>query len=384
MVTGKAIKKALIWVVILALMLPLIPAVTHADDTFGFSEMYVKTDNGKKLAVRAEPNKDAEIVGYAEYGHQVLVDWGYAGNDGWSRLIWGSVDGYVQTRYLVSKKPAAYKSPEQKKAEEAKKQAEEAKAAQKKLDNELKSEKEISPCYIAVRPSRSTGKVNYRVGPSTLTSVITSFPSGKELIAIGETTNWWRAKDPDTDKIGYIFKDLTTVLNKQVIVSEQIDGTQKLGKLNVNGEFELTCKLPADYKLQVVEMRGESIIASVLSDDMTKPDMYLTIAYDDLYGEVDRMNDLSAEDLEVLKASFDEVDEVEFSILKTGLGTDLLVARETIGQKESITFLSIYKGYFVEFCMTPNPNAASQTLTDVQIQTAIQFLTDVMFEPVQK
>ena len=33
--------------------------------------------------------------------------------------------------------------------------------------------------------------------------------------------------------------------------------------------------------------------------------------------------------------------------------------------------------------MTPNPNAAIKTLTDDQIQTAIQFLTDVMFEPIQ-
>lgn len=373
--TRSILKKALVWVLLMALVLPLIPAVAHADD-FGFSKMYVKTSNGKKLAVRAEPNKNAEVVGYAEYGHEVLVDWGYAGNDGWSRLIWGSVDGYVQSRYLVSEKPAAYKSPEQKKAEEQK-------AAQKKLDNELKSEKEISPCYIAVRPSRSTGWVNFRVGPSTLTSVITSYPSGKELIAVGETNNWWRAKDPESSKTGYIFKNLTTKLNKEVI-SETADGSEKLGKLSVNGEFELTCKLPADYKLQVVEMRGESIIASVLSDDMTKPQMYLSIAYDELYAEVDRMNDLSEEDIAVLKASFEEQDDVTFQDAETGLGTRLLIVREVGDGVDFVDILSVYKGYLVEFNMTPNPKAASQTLTEEQIQTAIQFLTDVMFEPVQK
>jgi len=51
--------------------------------------------------------------------------------------------------------------------------------------------------------------------------------------------------------------------------------------------------------------------------------------------------------------------------------------------EDFVKILSIYKGYFVEFTMTPNPNAASKTLTDDQIQTAIQFLTDVMFEPMQ-
>ena len=375
MVTRNTLKKLLIWVVILALMLPLIPAAAHAD-TYGFSEMWVKTDNGKKLAVRAEPNKKAEIIGYAAYGHNVMVDWGYAGNDGWSRLIWGSMDGYVQTRYLVSEKPEPYKSPEQKKAEQEK-------AEQKKLDNELKSEKEITPCYIAVRPSRSTGWVNFRVGPSTLTSKITSYPSGKELIAVGETKNWWRAKDPESGKTGYIYKSLTKKLNKELIISETTDGTEKLGKLNVNGEFELTCKLPADYKLQVVEVRGESIIASVLSDDMTKPQMYLSIAYDELYADVDRMNDMSEEDIAVLKASFEEQDDVTFQDAETGLGTRLLIVREVGDGVDFVDILSVYKGYLVEFNMTPNPKAANQTLTDEQIQTAIQFLTDVMFEPVQ-
>ena len=377
MITRNTLKKALIWVVMLALLLPLIPAVARAEETYGFSEMWIKTDNGKKLAVRAEPNKNAEIIGYAAYGHNVMVDWGYAGNDGWSRLIWGSMDGYVQTRYLVSEKPAAYKSPEQKKAEEQK-------AEQKKLDNELKSEKEITPCYIAVRPSRSTGWVNFRVGPSTLTSKITSYPSGKELIAVGETKNWWRAKDPESGKTGYIYKNLTKKLNKELIISETADGAEKLGKLNVNGEFELTCKLPADYKLQVVEVRGESIIASVLSDDMTKPQMYLSIAYDEIYADVDRMNDMSEEDIAVLKASFEEQDDVTFQDAETGLGTRLLIVREVGDGVDFVDILSVYKGYLVEFNMTPNPKAASQALTDEQIETAIQFLTDVMFEPVQK
>ena len=44
MITRTSLKNILVWVLVLALMLPLIPAVTHAD-TYGFSEMYVKTDS---------------------------------------------------------------------------------------------------------------------------------------------------------------------------------------------------------------------------------------------------------------------------------------------------------------------------------------------------
>ncbi len=221
------------------------------------------------------------------------------------------------------------------------------------------------------------------MGPSTITSKITSYPANKELIALGETKTWLRAKDPETGKIGYIYKKYTVKLNKE-LTSEKSDGTEKLGRLTVNGEFELTCKLPEDYALQVVDVKGENIIASVTSNDMTKPQMYLSIAYDELYGEVARMNDLSEEDLAVLEESYKEMDQVEIEYRQTGLGTKLMVVREVGNGTNFVDILSIYKGYLVEFNMTPNPNAANQTLTEEQIQTAIQFLTDVMFEPVKE
>ena len=201
---------------------------------------------------------------------------------------------------------------------------------------------------------------------------------------VGETLNWYRARDPETNKLGYIQKELTVKLDKQMAVEEMDDGTLKLGKLNVNGEFELTCKLPEGYKLQVVDMRGESIIASVLPDDMIRPQMYLSIAFDEAYAEVDRMNDMTDEELAILEESFRKMNQVEIEYRETGLGTKLMVVREVGDDTDFVDFLSVYKGYFVEFVMTPNPNAAVQELTEEQIETAIQFLTDVMFEPVQK
>lgn len=385
MISSKA-KKALIWVLVLALMLPLMASVARAEEMTGYSEMYVKTDNGGSLTVRAEPNKNAKAVGKVQYRQIVYWDWSYAGNDGWSRIAFGANNyGYVQTRYLVSEDPGPYQKPTKapatpKPTANPKKEAEELKKKQAELDSELKSEKEIDPIYIQVRTKRASGWVNFRVGPSTLTSKITTLPSGKELIAEGETKNWWRARDPETNKVGYIFKDLTAKMNKPVVTSD----TQSLGKLTVNGEFELTCKIPAGYKLQVVDLRGESIIASVTSDDITKPQMYLSIAYDELYADVDRMNDLSEDDLAILEESYTSEYQVEIEYRETGYGTKLMVVKE-IGNDESfVDFLSVYKGYLVEFNLTPNPNLANQVLTDEQIQMCIDFLTDVDFNPVQK
>ena len=388
----KTVKRILVWVLLLALMVPFVASIAYAEDTedtYGYSHMYVKTDNGKDLTVRAQPNKKAQALGKVKYGQEVIVDWSYAGNDGWSKIMWGAAgDGYVQTRYLVDEDPGPYKKATKapatpKPTKDPKKEAAELKKQQDALNKELKSEKEIEPCYIAVRPSRSTGMVNFRVGPSTITTKITTFPSGKELIALGETKNWWRARDPETGKVGYIFKNLTVKLDKKLVTEEAQDATQKLGKLSVNGEFELICKLPVDYKIQVVDMKGERIFASILSDDMTKPEMYLRISYDELYGEVDRMNDMSAEDLAVLENSFTSDNEVEISYRETGYGTKLLVAKEIGSGADSVSILSVYKGYLVEFEMTPRANAANQTLNEEQIQMCIDFLTNVDFNPIK-
>ena len=391
MTTRKTLKKALTWILLLALVLPVIPVAvsdTHAEPMS--STMYVKTSDGKSLTVREKPSKKAAAIGKVAYGEPVEVDWAYAGNDGWSRILVGAAGhpyGYVQTRYLVDEKPAPYKKPtaKPKTTPDPKKQAADLKKQQAELNAELKSEKEIDPCYIVVRPSRSTGKVNFRVGPSTITTKITTFLSGKELIAIGETKGWWRAKDPETSKVGYISKKLTTKTNKQMMVEETKNGTEKLGKLNVNGEFELTCKIPQNYRIQSVDMRGETIIAHVISDDVTKPEMYLTIAFDELYAGVERMNDMTDEQLAILEDSFlTASDTMLLSYRETGYGTKLLVAHDVSDTRDTVQIVSVYKGYLVEFSMEPNAQAPTQTLSDEQIRMCIDFLTDVNFTPVKQ
>ena len=395
---GKMIKRMLVFALIVLMVLPVLTSFAYAEEEKvpeGYSRMYVKTNDGKRIGVRAKPDKNSKLLGYAKYGEAVVVDWSYAGNDGWSKILWGSNGyGYVRTRYLVAEKPSkatatpkkATATPKKatatpKPTKSAAQEAEELKKAQNQLNKELKSEKEVTPYYVAVRPTRATGKVNFRVGPGTIATKITSYPADKELIVLAECTNWLRAKDPETNKTGYIYKKYTTRLDKKV--ADKTDGAQKLGKLSINGEFDLTCKLPDDYTLQVVNMRGESISASILPEDMTKPELYLDIAYDELYGETERINDMSAEELAVLEGTFTELDDVQISYMETGHGTKLLVAREVGAAEDYVKFLAIYKGYFIEFTMYPNPNTSNKTLTDEQVQMCVDFLTDVDFNPVQ-
>ena len=180
--------------------------------------------------------------------------------------------------------------------------------------------------------------------------------------------------------MGYIHKTYTVRLAKQYVSEKETsNGVQALGTLNVNGEFNLTCVLPEGYNLQVINVRGNQIIASVLSDDMTRPQMYLSIAYDESYGDVEKLNNLSEADLAILEETFKDMNDVNISYRETTHGTRLMVARETGADTDFVDILTIYKGYFIEFNMTPNPQAADQTLTDDQIQMCVNFLSDLDF-----
>lgn len=335
--------------------------------------LYVYTENGKTLNLREAPNTDAKVLQNIPFGDEFWVSY-FLGN-GWAYGHWGGEFGYVMSRYLVTEKPTHKPTPVP-----AKQDTEKTEKA--KLASETKSEHDIEPTYIAVRASRTSGWVNFRTGPGQITKRITSFADGKELIAYGETDNWYRAKDPDTGKTGYIHKNYATRLNKQVAKSStEADSEKKLGSLNVNGDFDLTCKLPKDYELQVVNIRGGKIVASILSADITKPQLYLSIAYDDTYGTVARLNDLTDEELAVLEGSFSSMNQVEITYSQTGHGTKLLIAREIGDDTDFVDILTIYNGYFIEFNMTPNPNAANQTLSNEQISMCVDFLTDLDFVP---
>ena len=205
---------------------------------------------------------------------------------------------------------------------------------------------------------------------------------GKELLVTGETTNWYRAKDPDTGTYGYIHKNFATKVVRLTFTGKKTDGKKKLGTLNVNGQFELVCQLPEGYDLQVVNVRGSKIIASIISNDMVRPQMYLTVAFDETYADVARMNDLTDADLAILEDSFLQMNQVEITYRETGYGTKLLVAREMGPDTDFVDILSIYQGYFIEFNMSPNEQNANKTLTEEQINTCIDFLTNLDFNPV--
>ena len=341
--------------------------------------MYVYTENGGKLNVRREPASGDNVIGQLEYGESVSVEGPVPFLTDWYCIRYNKgTNGlaYVMARYLVNDKPA-----DAEKKQEEKKAAEEQKQNLEELNRQLKSAKSLSqPLMIAVRAPRSSGWVNFRVGPGVAADRISSLPDGKELKAIGETDKWYQAIDLETGKAGYISKSYVTVLGP---VKEETDAKTQMGTLNVNGEFSLQCQIPEGYTMQLINTLGTKINALISPEDTEKPILQLAIAFDELFANVDRMNDLSEDALKGLEETFTDMNDVEITYKETAYGTKLLIAREVGGDTDFVDILSVYKGYSIEFVMTPNPSAKDPTLTDAQIQMCIDFLSELDFVPAQ-
>ena len=155
---------------------------------------------------------------------------------------------------------------------------------------------------------------------------------------------------------------------------------QTFGIIRVNGEFTLKGLLPDGYRIVPFQMDDNAILSRIVSDDPARPEMTLSIAYDETYSDVERLNDLDVEELEVLEKTFTDTDPyADIYYDETAYGTRLLVCRTTSDSYDYLNIFSIYKGYFVEFVMTPGKEAAPQKLTDEEVAGCIYFLSELDF-----
>lgn len=345
--------------------------------------MFVYTENGKTLNVRSEPHTGDNVIGHLKYGAEVTV-LEFEGN--WACIQMGAAGhsvGYVQSRFLQwykpgpkpTAKPTAKPTPRPTAAPTVDPEKE---REQEQLIAELNSLVEINQIQLQVQATRASGWVNMRAAPSRITTRIEACADGTVLTATGETTNWYRVTDPATGSSGYVSKKYVIVVP---VSQPSEDEAAKIGTLNVNGEFQVNCKTPEGYRIQTISSQSTKIIAALTSDGPRDPQMMLTIAFSEMYSGIERMNDMSDEEIQTLKESYTELNEVEFTEGETALGTKILIAREVGEDEDFASVITVYKGYAIELVIAPNPAAAEQSLTDAQIQTGIDFLSAMEFVP---
>ena len=155
---------------------------------------------------------------------------------------------------------------------------------------------------------------------------------------------------------------------------------QSFGTIRVNGEFTLRGTLPEGYKVVPFEMSDDAILSLIVSDDPAKPEMALSIAYDETYSDVERLNDMDDEALATLEKTFTDTDPyANITYEETAYGTRLLISRTQSETYDDLDIFTIYKGYFVEFMVSPGKAAADQKITDDDVATCINFLSELDF-----
>ncbi len=187
---------SLMLVAIMAAMM--IPSFAAAEWT-----MYVYTDNGKTLNVREDPSVNSTILGRLDYGTAVSVR--ITSANGWACINYnapanGNV-AYVQSRFLVSTKPAPKSSGSSSGTTPA---VSDAAKILSDMNTEFRSARKVSSYTVVSRPARASGWVNLRWAPSTESERITTCPQGKELTVLAELKNWYQVQDPATGMIGFI------------------------------------------------------------------------------------------------------------------------------------------------------------------------------------
>lgn len=180
-------------------------------------------------------------------------------------------------------------------------------------------------------------------------------------------------------KIIAILLSLALLLGCAAGLAEETE-KQSLGTIRVNGEFTLKGILPDGYEIWPIEMNDDEIFIRIVSEDETRPEMLLSIAYDETYSRVERMNDLDDEGLAILEETFTNTDPyANIYYDETAYGTRLLIARTQSEVYDSLDIFSIYKGYCVEFVMSPGKKAKEQKLTDEEVAKCIAFLSELDF-----
>ena len=181
----KLIALVLILVTVLTLM---IPVFASADEKVG-TDMWVNCANGKTLNLREKPSTRSKTILRLKCGTKVHVD--YSCGNGWVAVSDYHFSGYVQSRFLVAKKPGKYEITER--------------------DDHFVAVTPYVVCAKALN-DKTTTSVGLRVKPNKSSQAIRRLTAGDELEVIARGKVWSEVVDPVTGRTGFVANDYLTVI----------------------------------------------------------------------------------------------------------------------------------------------------------------------------
>ena len=133
--------------------------------------------------------------------------------------------------------------------------------------------------------------------------------------------------------------------------------------------------IPEGYALTESNVAGALIL--VLTPVEEGKNYFCTlIAPDEELADVERLNDLSDEQIQAIVDEFCvDLNDPTVTFGETGMGTKLIIIDDNTEEGDTVLVLTLYKGYF----LTTYVFAAGETVTEAETNTAIQFYTDMEF-----
>ena len=135
--------------------------------------------------------------------------------------------------------------------------------------------------------------------------------------------------------------------------------------------------IPDGYAIEETNVAGSLIMVMAPLDETTNY-YCVIIAKDEDRADVDRLNDLSDDEIQAIVDEFcADLNNPTVSFGETGMGTKLIIINENdVDGSDSAIVLTLYKGYYLTTHVFP----AGETVTEAELNTAIQFYTDMEFD----
>lgn len=258
----------------------------HADRTEAAYSFQAKV-NADVLNVRSQPGTTYSIVGKLKQGQVVTV---YEQKNGWSRIVYGSLKGWVSSQYITATTWTGYVTATNlnfrsapggsilgtlPKGTVVKIYGNDG-AWLKVYASTLNKTGWVSGSYITrQKPATTVPKVvlqvntNVRKGPSTSYAILYTEKAGTFMDKLGESNGWVKVKSP-SGIIGWVsgtlVRDPNTVLKGKVIVLDPGHGGYDSGTRGII-YLEKTLTLRTAFELKpLLESAGAKVILTRSSD----------------------------------------------------------------------------------------------------------------------
>ncbi len=181
-------------------------------------------------------------------------------------------------------------------------------------------------------------------------------------------------------KLLILVMSLALILCSMSALAETAEATEKtalgnVGTLDVNGVFAIKSKVPEGYTYTPIVSDELGLVSQMASADGSLV-VTISIMYNDEYADIERLNDVDEENIEIIKQTFLDMDDVAFEDLETAYGTRLLKVTDTFEGMDFVDIYTIYKGYEMEFVMA---KIDGSDLTDDDVKMMVDFISDMDF-----